>query len=172
MKKVVIFLLLILSLVGLGSCNGTGTPPATPTPNPTPNPTPTPTEVITLTFRAASFSDWSLDKVEGSSTVGTVGNGNPEITLEVGKRYRIINLSGSVHPFALTSSTFWGVDYLLSQKTGQTGRYAFDKDVNFVQSPTNDGFTFTLTAKLAAELKSYICTAHTGMVGQIKVTGL
>jgi hypothetical protein len=127
-----------------------------------------PFQVINLTFKAASFSDWRLDAVDGSSTIGTIGNGNPEITLEVGKRYRIINQSGAVHPFALTNSTTWGTDYLLSQ--GGTGSFAGDAEVNYVKN--TGGFTFTLTAELAAELKSYICTAHTPMLGSVKVTGL
>jgi hypothetical protein len=132
------------------------------------DPDPTPDEVITLTFEAASFSDWRLDAVDGSSTVGTVGNGNPGITLEVGRRYRIINVDSIVHPFALTNSITWGTDYLLSQ--GGTGSFAEDAEVNYEKN--TDGFTFTLTRALAAELKSYICTAHTPMVGAVTVTGL
>lgn len=123
---------------------------------------------ITLTFKAASFSDWRLDAVDGSSTVGTIGNDNPTITLEVGRRYRIINTDSVVHPFALTNSTTHGVDYLLSD--GGTGSFANDAEVNYVKN--TDGFSFTLTAKLAAELKSYICTAHSPMIGTVKVTGL
>jgi hypothetical protein len=89
---------------------------------------------ITLSFKAASFSDWRLEAVDGSSTVGTIGNDNPAITLEVGRRYRIINQGGTVHPFALTNSTTWGTDYLLSQ--GGTGSFASDAEVNYVKIRT------------------------------------
>lgn len=123
---------------------------------------------ITLNFKAASFSDWSLEAVDGSSTVGTIGNGNPAITLEVGRRYRIINQSISGHPFALTNSVTHGVEYLLSD--GGAGSFASDVEVNYVKN--TDGFSFTLTGTLAAELKSYICTAHSPMLGSVKVTGL
>jgi hypothetical protein len=132
------------------------------------NPDPTPDKVVTITFKAASFSDWRLDAVEGSSTVGTIGNGNPAITLEVGRRYRIINPDGAIHPFALTNSTVHGTDYLLSQ--GGAGSFASDAEVNYMKN--SDGFSFTLTQTLVAELKSYICTAHTPMLGSVKVTGL
>ena len=123
---------------------------------------------ITLTFKAASFSDWRLDAVDGSSTVGTIGNGDPTITLEVGRRYRIINIDNIVHPFALTNSATHGEDFLLSD--GGTGSFVEDAEVNYVKN--TDGFSFTLIRALATELKSYICTAHSGMIGEVKVTGL
>jgi hypothetical protein len=125
------------------------------------------TDVVTLTFKAASFSDWKLESTSEPG-IGEVGTNDPEITLEVGRRYRIINPDGAIHPFALTNSTVHGTDYLLSQ--GGTGSFASDTEVNYIKN--TDGFTFTLTRTLAAELKSYICTAHTPMLGSVKVTGL
>lgn len=123
---------------------------------------------ITLTFKAASFSDWRLDAVDGSTTVGATENGDPAITLEVGRRYRIINREGTRHPFALTNSATHGEDFLLSD--GGTGSFVEDAEVNYVKN--TDGFSFTLIRALATELKSYICTAHSGMIGEVKVTGL
>jgi hypothetical protein len=101
--------------------------------------------IVILTFKVASFSDWRLEAVEGSSTVGTGGNDNPAITLEVGKRYRIINADNIIHPFALTNSTTRGADYLLSE--GGTGSFASDAEVNDVKN--TDGCRFTLTRTLA-----------------------
>lgn len=146
-------------------------PPTTPPTNPPTTPPTTPPEtpsIITLTFSTPSSADFKLERVEGATNVGQIGGLDPEITLEVGKRYKIVNPLGSVHPFALTASTSWGVSYLLSQ--GGLGSFAADTEVKYEKN--TDGFTFTLTQQLAAQLKSYICASHPGMLGFIKVTGL
>lgn len=123
---------------------------------------------ITLTFRAASFTDWKLEGASESGT-GQVGANDPELTLTVGRRYRVINQAGSAHPFALSSSVTYSTTALLLTESG-TGSLEANTGVSFVNN--DDGFTFTLTAELATQLKSYLCTNHSPMFGAIKVTGL
>jgi plastocyanin len=183
MKKLFSLCLLVISLVVLSSCEGgnTQTPQPTPTdptptdpndPDPTdPDPTDPPaTPVITLTFSASSPVDYILENVEGSSTVGAEGMADPEITLEVGKRYRIINQALFAHPFAFSGSeTYATSNVLLGDSSVDTaGSFETNAEVNFVEN--TDGFTFTLTRALADQLKSYLCTFHSSMFGTVKVT--
>lgn len=123
---------------------------------------------ITLTFRAASFIDWRLEDASESG-IGQVGANDPELTLTVGRRYRIVNPDSAIHPFALSSQSAWSTANLLLAENGE-GSFASNGAVNYVAN--SDGFTFTLTAELAAQLKSYICRRHPDMLGVVKVTGL
>jgi hypothetical protein len=123
---------------------------------------------ITLTFVAASFSDWKLESASESG-VGQVGATDPEVTLTVGRRYRIVSQSGSVHPFALSDQSTWSLTGLL---LGENGGGSFATNAAVSYEDTDDGFIFTLSADLAAQLKTYICMSHSPMLGAIKVTGL
>jgi hypothetical protein len=167
MKKVIVLFLLMVSLSVLNSCGGSDT--QTPMPNPNPNPNPPTDTVITLTFSASDTSNYTLEKVEGASTVGMAGMTDPEITLGVGKRYRVINQVLLVHSFVLSGVATYSKAKVLLTDTGE-GSFVDDAEVKFVKN--SDGFSFTLTSQLAAELKSYICFYHTDMLGLLKVTGL
>ncbi len=123
---------------------------------------------ITLTFSVSSFTDYRLEAVSEAG-VGQVGTNDPEITLTVDRRYRIVNKALGEHPFAFSSSPTYSITDLLLTDSG-TGSFVTRPGVNFVKN--GDGFTFTLTSELAAELKSYICTLHSQMIGAVKVTGL
>jgi hypothetical protein len=156
MKKVVVLFLLMVSFTVMSSCGGSDTQ----TPLPTPDP-----DVITLTFSAPSASNYILEKVEGATTVGVAGTTDPEITLGVGKRYRIINQALGIHPFTFSSSaTYTTANPLLTESGG--GSFATNANVNFVKN--SDGFSFTLTSELAAQLKSYLCGFHSDMFGLVK----
>jgi hypothetical protein len=162
MKKVVVLFLLMLSLTMLSSCGSSDT--QTPMPNPNPN-NPPANDVITLTFSALSSQNYTLEKVEGATTVGMAGTTDPEITLEVGKRYRIINQVLGTHPFRFSSSTtYTTVNPLLTESGG--GSFATNASVNFAKN--SDGFSFTLTSELATQLKSYLCGFHSDMFGLVK----
>jgi hypothetical protein len=165
MKRVLSLVVLLVGFAVLNSCGGSDT--QTPMPNPDPN---NPPAVITLTFSAPSSSNYILEKVEGASNVGMAGMANAEITLEVGKRYRIVNQALGAHPFAFSSSTTYTTasGTLLLTESG-AGSFATNTGVNYVKN--SDGFTFTLTSELAAQLKSYLCTFHSPMLGVVKVTG-
>jgi plastocyanin len=176
MKKFAAFFLLVISLLVLSACENsdTQTPqPTNPTPtNPDPNPDPTPdpnppaTTVITLTFSASSSDHYTLELVEGANNVATPGL-DPELTLKVGQRYRIINKQLFVHPFAFSASETYNISNpLLTDE--QTGSFVNSTGVNYVKN--DDGFSFTLTSELATELKSYLCTRHPNMFGVVKVT--
>jgi plastocyanin len=168
MKKVLIFVTLLLSFAALSSCGGNDT--QTPMPNPTPEPTPTPdNSVITLTFSASSAQDYTLESVEGATTVGAAGALDPEITLEVGKRYRIINKALGAHPFALSGSETYNSSSVLlgDSSVSMMGSFETNADVKFVEN--TDGFTFTLTQALADQLKSYLCIFHSSMFGKVTV---
>lgn len=160
MKKLLPFLVIAFGLVGLSACGGSDR--QVPMPNPDPD--------IILTFSAPSSANYVLEKVEGSTTVGVAGTANAEITLEVGKRYRIINKALGIHPFAFSSSTSYSTANLLLADSSVSGKGSFEDkaDVKFVEN--SDGFTFTLTSELAAQLKSYLCTFHSPMFGVVKVT--
>lgn len=160
MKKLTTLLLLMISLVVLSSCESSDT--QTPS-NPTPEPN-TPT-VITLTFSAANSSNYTLEKVEGATDVATPGT-DPELTLTIGTRYRIINRAFGVHPFALTSNETYLATNILLKEDG-TGSFAGNADVKLEKN--SDGITFTLTQELAAQMKSYLCTFHADMFGTVTV---
>jgi plastocyanin len=163
MKRVLLLSLFLGSLALINSCGGSDT--QTPMPTPDPNNPPT-DEVITLTFSAASSADYTLEQVEGVTGVATPG-ADPELTLTVGKRYRIVNQALGAHPFALSSSPTYSAANLLLKEDG-TGSFVTDTMVNYVKN--TDGFSFTLTQALADQLKSYLCTFHSSMFGTIKVT--
>jgi hypothetical protein len=163
MKRILLLIFFLVSFALLSSCGGSDTQ----TPMPTPDPTnPSTDEVITLTFSASSSQDYTLERVEGATGVATPG-ADPELTLTVGKRYRIINQALGAHPFALSSSPTYSAANLLLKEDG-TGSFVADTTVNYVKN--SDGFTFTLTQALADQLKSYLCTFHSQMFGVIKVT--
>ncbi len=158
MKKFV-SLLLLVSFALLGACGETDTNPA-PTP-PTPPPD---TSVVTLTFSASSPVDYTLESVDASG-VATLGN-DPELTLTVGQRYKIVNKNLFQHPFAFSSSATYSTENVLLSDAG-TGSLVGNAGVNYIKN--SDGFSFTLTSELAGQLKSYLCTFHSGMFGLVKV---
>ncbi|MGL4611558.1 MAG: cupredoxin domain-containing protein [Trueperaceae bacterium] len=123
-------------------------------------------EEIAISFVAASSEDWKLESVLGPLTTVPAGELDPTIALEVGKRYQIINKGGAAHPFAIVSQD---ASTLLLSEWG-IGTFEQNPTINFVKN--SDGFTFTLTGELAAQMASYVCTYHADMAGIITVTGL
>jgi hypothetical protein len=115
---------------------------------------------VTFTITNVGFSAYIVTQVEGAEVeVAEVGANNAPWTLEVGKRYRIVNLAGTAHPLLLRS----GQEVLLSQRGG--GRFADDAEVAFERD--DEGIAFTLTEALAKELDNYVCAFHPTMTGII-----
>lgn len=114
---------------------------------------------VTITVDNQGASAYFVTRVEGADDVTELNENNSAWTLEVGKRYRIINNSGSAHPFALRA----GNDMLLSQDG--SGSFVDDPEVDFVSD--DEGITFTLTEALAEQLDNYVCTLHPAMTGEI-----
>lgn len=102
---------------------------------------------------------------EGSSAWIVDGEGgNPTLEVETGQRveFDLAEVNSSVHPFAIVDS---GGAVLLDQSGN--GTFSQGGEVDLVAN--EDGVTFTVTAGLAAELASYICTAHGSMTGELAV---
>jgi hypothetical protein len=114
---------------------------------------------VTITIESQGASAYFVTMVEGADNVTELNENNSAWTLEIGRRYRIINSSGSAHPFALRA----GNDMLLSQDG--SGSFVDDPDVDFVTD--DEGITFTLTEALAEQLDNYVCTLHPAMTGEI-----
>lgn len=114
---------------------------------------------VTITVESQGASAYFVTMVEGADNVTELNENNSAWTLEIGRRYRIINNSGSAHPFALRA----GNDMLLSQDG--SGSFVDDPEVDFVAD--DEGITFTLTEALAEQLDNYVCTLHPSMTGEI-----
>jgi hypothetical protein len=113
---------------------------------------------VTFTIDNVGFSAYVLTGVEGAE-IGELNADNAPWTLEVGKRYRIVNSAGAAHPLVLRS----GQEVLLSQQGG--GAFADDAEVAFAHD--DEGVTFTLTEALAQALDNYVCAFHPTMSGVI-----
>ena len=110
---------------------------------------------VTVTMQNVDSSAWVVKSIKGAEGVAKLDTQNTPITLTVGKRYHFINLGTlQVHPFAIRGKNG---DSLLNQHP-QDRPFETDPEVNFVAD--DEGITFTLTPKLAAQVGSYYCTAH------------
>ena len=110
---------------------------------------------VTLTVQNMDSSAWVVKSVEGAEGVAKLNTKNTPITLTTGQRYHFVNLGTlQIHPFAVRGKSG---DSLLNQHP-QDRPFETDPSVNFVAD--DEGITFTLTPKLAAQVSSYYCTAH------------
>jgi hypothetical protein len=121
---------------------------------------------VTIRIRSNGiFTAWRVVSVEGADDVALLDTDDTPWTLKVGKRYKIVNNQGTEHPLNLLNS---GGDALLKQLGGgDTGLLESDPEIDFVR--VNNGFIFTATSSLAAQLSSYICALHPDMTGFISV---
>lgn len=115
---------------------------------------------VTVTVDNVGATAYVLTDVIGEN-VGEVEAENTAWTLQVGRRYRVVN-NGELlfHPFELRSD----IDVLLAQGDLE-GTLEGDAGVDFVSDDM--GVTFTLTPKLAELLTNYRCTYHPTMTGTI-----
>ena len=114
---------------------------------------------VTFTIDNVGFSAYVVTGVEGAE-IAELNVDNTPWTLEVGKRYRIVNQGGAAHPLVLRS----GQEVLLSQQGG--GAFADDAEVAFERD--DEGIAFTLTKALAQVLDTYVCAFHPTMTGAIE----
>ena len=117
---------------------------------------------VTLTLSANSVFAWIVDNVEGDETVTETGVDNPVWTLKVGSRYEIINTTGAAHPFELLDED--GAK-LLSQDIA--GSLENDPDIGYEEEADYSSVRFTFTQKLADAARSYYCSLHPSMEGDI-----
>jgi hypothetical protein len=124
---------------------------------------------ITMAIRSNSLTNpdaWRVVRLEGegASDVAALNIDDTPWSFKVGKRYKIINNQGSNHPLELLNADG---DALLKQLGGNAGLLEADPDINFVR--VNNGFIFTVTSSLTAQLKTYICGLHPDMTGSINI---
>ena len=118
----------------------------------------------TITINNVGTSAWKVTAIDGDAARVPLNENNPQIGLEVDKRYLIVNNGWSAHPFELRDT---GGEVLLSQDQGTTGSFEDNAAVEWVNN--GDELVFTLTEALAEEIASYICAVHNSMQGAITV---
>lgn len=114
---------------------------------------------VTIVLENVQAEAWVVAAVEGAAVEGPevaeTGVEDPVIRMQVGKRYRFVNLGTlRIHPFAIR-----GMDgaVLLGQRP-KDRPFEIDPAVAFVAD--DEGVTFTLTEALAEVVSAYYCTAH------------
>ena len=117
--------------------------------------TPAETSVL-LAFTATNAQDYVYT---GDSSVAVVNAEDPALTLTVGTRYKVMNDVRTLHPFEfITRGADASTDVVLLSELSDGLAFESDPDVNFVVDES--GFSFTLTAQLAAQLDGYRCAFH------------
>lgn len=116
----------------------------------------------TFTVDNIGTSAWEVTDIRSETVSASLGEENPELTLEVGERYVIKNNGWSRHPLEFQDATG---EPLLSQ--GATGSFEDDSAVNWTDN--GERLAFLLTEELGETLTSYICTNHSSMEGSIEV---
>lgn len=105
---------------------------------------------------------YMITSIEGEGIAGEIGVNNPEIILEVGRRYTFNNEAGaSSHPLEFRNAEG---EVLLSQRE-DSGLLFDNAQIDAIVE--GDAITFTLTSELAETLEDYICGFHPGMNGKI-----
>lgn len=119
-------------------------------------------ETVNVTIDNAGASAWEF--VNQEEDVANTGEDNPNMELEVGKRYEFENRGWSGHPFQILDIDG---NELLSQNSG--GTLESDSLVNWEDN--GDTFSFTVSRSLADEIDSYRCGIHTAsMQGDMEAT--
>lgn len=114
---------------------------------------------VTIVLENVRSNAWVVTAVEGDGVeeaeVAEIGVENPVIHLEVGSRYRFVNLGSlTVHPFAIRGDDG---EPLLAQRPSDR---PFEVDPAVAFHADAEGVTFTLTEPLARAASTYYCTAH------------
>lgn len=137
---------LTASLLGLGFARGSSQAP----------PPPSAAEAdVTLTLANVDSTAWTVVAVEGLDGVTELGPQNPVIRLEVGQRYHFVNTGSlAIHPLALRGADG---EPVFGQRLNHR---PFEHDPEVAFRADDEGITFTLTAALAAVVRTYYCTAH------------
>lgn len=119
---------------------------------------------VTITIDNIGAEAYEVTDVSGASGVAPTGPENPALTLSVGTRYRIDNNGGiDAHPFAFQN----GADeYLLRQESEEAGSLEDDEDIGYRED--DEGITFTYTQALADAVRTYRCTFHPAMEGDVQ----
>ncbi|MDN4165185.1 plastocyanin/azurin family copper-binding protein [Cytophagales bacterium LB-30] len=119
---------------------------------------------VTVTLQNFGVSAWRITAIEGATGLADVNTDNPDITLEVGKRYKFINLGRLSHPLDFRDTD---EGFLLAQGAS-SGSFANDTEVN--ARINEESITFTLTQELYDALATYNCAIHAVMRGNFVKT--
>ncbi len=135
---------------------------------------------FTLEFSSNGASDFRLLTVSSTEVFdGALPANDPDINLEIGSRYRIVNQVAIPHPFQIISKgASAGSDVaLLSQGSG-SGSLESDSGINFVDNSGDGSIEFTVTQTLINAMNEngnnpgYRCAIHVGsMRGDFIVGG-
>lgn len=110
---------------------------------------------VTVTLENVGSTAWTVVAVEGADGVTEIGPENPVVRLKVGQRYRFVNTGSlTVHPLAIRGADG---EPVLGQRPNHR---PFEHDPEVAFKADDEGMTFTLTAALAAVVRTYYCTAH------------
>jgi len=133
----------------------TATPTATASPTATPTATPRP--VTRVVVEPVSTVGWEITAQQGGE-VGPMGERNPTMRFEVGRRYVVENAGWSLHRFAFLDDD--GTP-LLSQE--RNGAFEALNAVDWVDD--GEQIAFTVTEDLGVSLGQYTCETHPRMQG-------
>lgn len=123
-------------------------------------------DIGTSAFFVSSFTP----NTEGVVATTGSGNPNPTITLEIGKRYKIVQ-SNNIHPFSIQNGGTFNM--VLAQTSGAVGSFEGDASVDWSDTGFGGSMIFTLSQALVDALTDsagtgiYQCLNHGGMTGPI-----
>jgi hypothetical protein len=120
--------------------------------------------VVSLTVASIGVTayDFTEEDPPGGGVIGSESE-NQTLTLTVGTRYQIVNLSSVAHPFELLDMGGTpGEDVVLLSESA-AGSWETDTDVDWFDDGSGT-IRFTLTSGLAAELTGYRCAIHVSMM--------
>lgn len=114
---------------------------------------------VTIVLENVKSNAWVISAIQGAGVEGAevaeIGVENPVIRLEIGNRYRFVNLGTvQIHPFAIRGDEG---EPLLGQRPSKR---PFEIDPAVAFHADEEGITFTLTEQLASAVSTYYCTAH------------
>jgi glucose/arabinose dehydrogenase len=123
---------------------------------------------VAWTFGNVGFSSYRLDAVapEDADLGAAIGQEDPTLNLQVGKRYKVTVINYVVHPFeVLAKGSSASRDVVLLSMNGSAAPFESDPQVNWMDNGLGE-VTFTLTAALFDSMQDsgnrpgYRCRAH------------
>ncbi len=133
-------------------------------------------------FNNAAFLSYTITAVSSPRVYdGSLGAGNPGLTLIVGKRYEVTVVNSGAHPFqVLAKGSGPGSDVVLLSMSSTAGTLQTDPDINWTNdnASSNGKVDFTVTPALVTAMFSngnspgYRCSVHTStMRGDFMIVG-